>query len=134
MHFDFVPNMGAGPLAFGADRKLVRSHLAPLVPQTQATEPETDFYHKDGFILGYDKDNKLEFIEVFPPSTAEYGGVQLLAGSAPEMLARISDMGHSYNGIHGAYRFDSVGISIYCPRQTIESASLFKAGYYETSS
>lgn len=134
MHFEFVPNIGAGPVAFGADRNTVRSRLTPLVPRTQPTEPENDFYHRDGFILGYDKDNKLEFIEVFSPSTAEYGGVQLLSGSVSEMMTRLASMGHSYNEIHGAYRFDSIGISLYCPRQSIESASLFKAGYYGTSS
>jgi hypothetical protein len=131
MHFSFESDIGASPLTFGADRTVVRAGLSPLVPKTQATEPENDFYTKEGLIVGFDKNNKLEFIEVFPPSTAQFGEVRFFDKPFPQILADLRSMGLSYREIHGAYRFDSVGISLYAPNKTIQSASLFKPGYYQ---
>jgi hypothetical protein len=134
MHVIFEPNVGAGPLTFGADRYLVRARLAPLVPKTQAAEPENDFYTKQGLVLGFDPHNKLEFIEVFPPSTAEFAQILFFEEALSRVLARLTGMGLSCKEIHGALRFESVGISLYCPNQAIESASLFRVGYYDSSS
>lgn len=133
MHLKFEPTIGAGMLAFGVDRSVLRARLAPLVPNTQVVEPENDFYTREGLILGFDRQNRLEFIEVFPPSTAEFGQIQFFKKPFPQVLANLTGMGLSYRETHGAYRFDSVGISLYAPKKTIESASLFKPGYYEGS-
>ena len=62
MHLEFEPNIGAAPLTFGTNRNLVRARLAPLVPKTQTAEPESDFYTKQGLILGFDQQNKLAFM------------------------------------------------------------------------
>jgi hypothetical protein len=134
MHFKFEPNVGAQPLTFGADRTAMHSLLAPLVPKAKITQPENDFYIKQGLILGFDRQNKLEFIEVFPPSTAEFSDVHFFGETVSQILTRLTDLGLSHKKILGTYRFDSVGISLYCPNQVIESASLFRAGYYESSS
>jgi hypothetical protein len=131
LHLKFEPNIGAAPLNFGASRNAVRTSLAPLTPRMHATEPENDFYTANGLILGFDRQDNLEFIEVFPPSSAEFGEIRFFEESLPRILMSLAGMGFLYKEIHGAYRFNTVGISLYCPNQTIESASLFRAGYYD---
>ncbi len=132
MKLTFEPNRGAEPLLiFGVDRSTVRRSLSPLAFRTKATEPESDFYETEGLILGYDNRDRLEFVEVFPPSTAEFKGLPLLESTVDEVFEHLRHLGYSSEFDDGGYEFSSIGLAIYCPAGRIESASVFREGYYD---
>ncbi|MBL9083761.1 MAG: hypothetical protein JNK76_18230 [Planctomycetales bacterium] len=121
---------GAGDLTFGNARADVRSRLGKLSLSTKAQEPENDFYSHDGLILGYDAEDKLEFIEVFPPSGIHYHDVNFFEERLPNLLERLASLGLTLVEQSGGYRCPE-GIAIFCPRGHVESVSVFREGYYD---
>ena len=130
MHFTINNQRQSKPFALGTDRSEVRNILANAIFRTKSTEPENDFYLKEGLILGYDGIDKLEFIEIFPPSTAEFLGVRFFDSSLPSVLNQLQTIGLVASFEFGCYRYDAFGLSLFCPENKIESVSLFRKGYY----
>ena len=130
MHFKLEPNRGANPLVFGQNRNKVRRLLNNLVFSTKTNEPENDFYRKEGIILGYDEKDELEFVEIIPPSSAELENIQIFELNLPDLLAKVRSLGFPSSYENGGYNFSPIGLAIYCPREKVESVSLYREGYY----
>jgi hypothetical protein len=115
---------------FGKNRSDIRSIL-DLPYKTKISEPENDFYEGCGLILGYDANDELEFIEVIPPSSAEYSGLEFFTHTLDEVLSQMRDLGFSSEFEDGGYNFEDIGITFYCPHKRLESVSLYREGYYD---
>lgn len=83
---------------------------------------------KSGLILGYDASNGLEFIEVIPPSSAEFAGIRFFTLEA--VLEKMRERGLSSELRNAMFRFPR-GIVLYTLQGRIESVSVFRAGYYD---
>ena len=130
MHFKLEPHRGANPLVFGQNRNEVRRLLGNLVFTTKRNEPENDFYPKEGLILGYDKKDELEFFEIISPSSAELQDVLFFELNLPDLLEKMRSLGFSSSYEDGGYNFIAMGLALYCPREKLESVSLYRDGYY----
>ena len=131
MELIFEPGIGADILPFGINRQDVRSQvLAGLPFDTPPGEPETDMFKSEGLILGYDDENQLEFVEVISPSSLVYAETDLL-GNLEFVLASLLELGHRSSLEDGSYDFKSLRLILYCPKGYIESASIYKEGYYD---
>jgi hypothetical protein len=131
MHFVLEENRGANPLLFGVDRNDIRRQLSSFSYFTKADEPENDFYESEGFILGYDDESGLEFIEIIPPSTAEFRNFAFFKLGLTGVLKELNKLGFSAEYDDGGYDFCSLGIALYCPQNKLESVSLYREGYYD---
>lgn len=72
------PKSGTDLIKFNEKRMLVRQKIESSF-FIQESEPEYDFYVDEGLILGYNKDDFLEYIEIIHPSKAIYQKVDLLS-------------------------------------------------------
>ncbi len=131
MHFVFISNSGANSLAFGTSRSKVRSELQSFKLTNRNGEPEVDFYVREGFLLGYDVDARLEYIEVFPPSTVDFDGLNFFTAKLEEVARYLNEKKLEVLDRQKTFVVRSAGFAFYCPNQTIESVSLFKEGYYD---
>jgi hypothetical protein len=89
---DVLPFDGLGDLRFGMPRDMVRELLGVAYQSFRKTSSSprlTDAYDGLGFHLYYDTEDRLEFIETFPPCDPTYGGVRLLKGSRRRVLYRL---------------------------------------------
>lgn len=131
MELVFEPGNGTDLLPFGLKRTNIKADvLAQLESQTPPGEPEIDMYRSEGLILGYDTADRLEFIEVTHPSSCLLGGIALL-GDLKNVLVSMSAQGHKAPFEDGSYDFKDLGIVLYCPSGTIESAAIYQEGYYD---
>ncbi|MFN3149943.1 hypothetical protein [Bremerella sp.] len=132
MELEFKPHDGTDQLPFGTSRGEIRDgHLAGKRCVTRRSIPSDDMYPKDGLKLGYDSAEELEFIEVFPPATCQYSGIQLVGSSTKRVLAELEKLGHTTEYDDDSYNFAGLGIILYCPDKKVESASIYKQGYYD---
>jgi len=134
MHFILEPHIGAISqnlsLEFGMKRDRVRSFFQ-LPPSIKPVEPENDFYESEGLILGYNSDDKLEYIEIIKPSTAEFKKINFFVISLSDCLDKMKNLGFTASFEDGGYNFESIGLAFYCPHDILESVSLYQEGYYE---
>ena len=132
MKLVFQPPFGAERLPFGTPRDEVRSGiLKGLTFWTPPNEPENDMYKSEGLILGFDDKELLEFIEVISPSSCSYAGMDLLGIPLDNLLEEMASRGHTSESAHGSHNFLDLGIVLYCPGGEIESASIYREGYYD---
>lgn len=131
MQFAIEPNVGATPLQFGSVRANVRALLAGFSRSQHAAEPENDFYSSDGLILGYDKDDLLEFIEIFPPSSAEFAGVSVFQVELAAFVTKLIEAGGKPAPLSGGQRFPELGVANFCPQKKLESVSVYRREYYD---
>jgi hypothetical protein len=130
MVFDLRPLQGAGPLQFGMERKDVR-HLLGGAPRIHATEPENDFYSEQGLIAGFDGKDALEYLEMSVPAIPLLDGIALLSLPLDDVVELLQSKAGPAPFDDGGYRFDAIGMAIYCPQRSIESVSVFREGYYD---
>lgn len=129
--FVFESNVGAAPLAFGGQRADIRVLLERYPHKLFTTNPENDYYTGNGFILGYDEEDKLEYIEVFRPAVAVFDGFRLFDCGLRECLVALKMRGLEAPLNDASYDFPNVGLIMYCTRGAIvESASIYREGYY----
>jgi len=131
MHLTIEPNRATQPLVLGTPRDAVRQALAPLQPTVQPDEPENDFYLDDGLILGFDASERIEFIEVTPPSTVALCGLDPFGLGIRKLLPALEKSGWKPETVAGCYRFEPLGVSLYCASGKLQSVSVYKAGYYD---
>jgi hypothetical protein len=126
----FEPNSGASPFLFGSAREELR-RLVLADPGVIFGQPQYDGYAPLGLILGYDTADRLNYIEVFLPSTAEYDGDDLNAAPMEELARKLAEQKRYYN-LGGTLIFTKYGIALGIHGDT-RSASLFTAGLYDAS-
>lgn len=129
MNLLLEPNIGANSLKFGVQRNTIRD-LVQTEPLTKINEPENDFYEKEGLILGYDENDELEYIEIIKPSTVEFQNINFFSLNLSSCISEMKKNGFVAPFDDGGYNFESVGMTFYCPQDTLESVSLYKSGYY----
>jgi len=125
------PHIGTNTLKFGADRVHIRDMLSENNLTSLDLEPENDMYPDIGLILGYDNDDKLEFIEILPPSTAQFEDIEFFSNSLSNSIEQMHRKGYSVEIDEGGYNFEAVGIGFYSPGKELKSVSLYKKGYYD---
>lgn len=128
------PYEGLGRLRFSMIRSEARA-LLPVVPRTfqkGALDPtETDDYYELGMHLSYDAEDRLEFIETFPPCVPTFEGMTFTGLSLEVVVEAMKARGYEATlGENGECTFPQVGIALYLP-DTVESVSVYQRGYYE---
>ncbi len=131
MRFQLRSHVGADPLLFGMSRAGVRAILTGSDLLTKSTEPENDFYPREGLILGYDENDELEYIEFTPPASVSYSDVEFFKDEFSVVLKKMDKKVPGINFEDGGYNFESLGIAIYSPIGKVESVSLYRTGYYD---
>jgi hypothetical protein len=126
----FEPNGGASPFLFGSAREELRS-LVSAEPRVAPSQPQYDKYARLGLILGYDTADRLNYIEVFLPSTAHYDGDDLNSAPMEELVRKLADE-KRYFDLGGTLIFTKYGIALGIHGDT-RSVSLFTAGCYDAS-
>jgi hypothetical protein len=126
----FEPNSGASPFLFGSPREELR-RLVPAEPRVAPSQPQYDKYARLGLILGYDTADRLNYIEVFLPSTAHYDGEDLNSAPMEELVRKLAEE-KRYFELGGTLIFTKYGIALGIHGDT-RSASLFTAGCYDAS-
>lgn len=129
-----VPFEGLGELRFGTPRSAIHSSLrgSPTAFSKVVGAPTmTDSYDALGLHLYYDDEDKLEFIEAFPPCDPSYSGVRLLADELDQVLSQLAEMGHVPTRGDVGYHFDQLGFRLYSPHESAEAVSVFRRGYYD---
>lgn len=129
MIIEIEPNLGADKIKFNLHRSDARK-IVGTEPVVKSFEPENDFYEENGLIIGYDDEDLLEYIEIIPPSSAMFDGVDLLKLTPSECLKKINEMGYFSEFDDGGYNFEEIGVVLYCPFDIVESVSLYRKGYY----
>ena len=131
---DVVPFEGLGDLRFDTPRAAVRALLATdhrSFQKSPLSRQLTDAYDTLGFHLYYDDEDRLEFIETFPPCDPTYRGIRLLKGSRQRVLQQLADLGHTASHEDEGYNFKQLGLVLYVPARKIEAVSLYRRGYYD---
>ena len=128
------PYEGLGHLRFSMTRSEVRA-LLPIVPRTFREDPlaptETDDYYELGMHLSYDAEDRLEFIETFPPCVPTFEGTAFIGLPLEVVVAAMKARGYGATlGENGECTFSQVGIALYLP-DTVESVAIYQRGYYE---
>ena len=126
----FEPNSGASPFLFGSAREELRK-LVPAEPAVIPGEAQYDKYGLLGLFLGYDTADRLNYIEVFLPSTAHYDGDDVNSAPLEELARKLADEKRYFN-LGGTLIFTKPGIVLGDHGGT-RSASLFTAGLYDAS-
>lgn len=130
MNFLLEPNVGTNFLKFGMQRHEIRD-LIHAKPMTKEIEPENDFYENEGLILGYDRNQALEFIEIIRPSTVEFKNINFFSLNLSSCITEMKKIGFVAPFADGGYNFETICMSLYCPQDKLESVSLYKKGYYD---
>jgi hypothetical protein len=131
---DVMPFEGLGDLRFGMPRDTVRELLGAEYQsfrKTPSSPQLTDSYAGLGFHLYYYTEDRLEFIETFPPCDSTYSGVRLLKGSRQRVLQQLADLGHTALYEDGGYDFKELGLALCTPVRKIESVAVYRRGYYD---
>jgi hypothetical protein len=131
---EIVPYQGLGDLRLGMTRGEVRDLLGPgfrSFRKTPWSAADTDAYDGLGFHLYYDPQDRLEFIETFPPCRPRYRGVELFGARPKALLRRLAAVGCDAVGDGESYDFRECGFVLYVPDRTIESVAVYRRGYYD---
>lgn len=124
----FQPNVGAVPFLFGSFRKELRG-LVPAEPRVTPSQSQYDKYARLGLFLGYDAADRLNYVEVFLPSNADYNDDDLNSVPMDVLVRKLADE-RSYFDSNGMLIFTKYGIVLGNHGGT-RSASLFVAGCYD---
>ncbi len=122
-----------GDLRFGVSRDAVRSLLGDQFrsfKRTPKAKTLTDEYENLGLQLSYDEDDKLEFIEAYPPCMPTYQGIELF-GELTLVLRQLEAAGHMLKADDVGYSCEQLGFALFAPMQTIEAVSVYRRGYYD---
>jgi hypothetical protein len=130
MHLIIQRDRSIAPFALGSTRDQIRALLKDCELTTQPMELENGFYTQEGLVLGYTSDDRLEFIEVFSPSTAEFLGIALVNSPTDVTVVKLGELDLKPAFHAGCIRFDDIGLSLFAPGKRIESVSVYRDGYY----
>ena len=122
-----------GNIEFGTKREKVRKLLGTdfsIFKKSLKSKNTTDDYSNLGLHLYYDLNDKIEFIEMFPPSNPVFKGINLLKGNTTDIINRLLEYDSDPETDEAGYIFYKIGIAIYIEDQ-IEAVSAFVKDYYE---
>ena len=126
------PFESLGPLRFGATAPEVQAAAGgtPTRFQKGASPNLTEAYDEIGFHAYYDSDEKLEFIDAFPPCRVTYAGVDLLRPKMSDATEELASLGlQGRDDRDGSLWFDQHGFGLYAPHGHVEGVSVFRRGY-----
>lgn len=133
MNWEINPFIGIGVLTFGMLRKEVHSHIGSNFTTflRYGTVSVTEAFSELGLHLDYDSDERLTFIETFPPCVPTYRGVYFFDRDIQLVLANLQDLGYQSTYEHQGYTFETLSFVLYVPFEKIEAVSVYSKGYYE---
>lgn len=131
--WEIAPFKSIGILHFGQSRREVRELLGEGFKSFhRGQEPTlTDFYTELGLLLYYDKDDRLEFVEVVRPCNVIFNGISLLENDLQAVLTNLLAQGYEPMRDETGFKYESLGFWLYTPFHVIEAVSVFPKGYYE---
>ena len=131
--WEITPFKSIGILHFGQSRNEVRDLLGTDFKSFyRGNEPTpTDFYTELGFMLYYDQNDLLEFIEVVRPCNLTFNGISLLINDVQGVLDSLLAQGYEALRDETGFKYETLGFWLYTPQDVIEAVSVFPKGYYE---
>jgi len=117
--YEVEPLKGIGEIGLGMDREDARKAM-PETPDVSGARDHVDNYHDGGMQVFYDKDNKVEFIELLRGSgfSAIAQGIDIFSHSAKEVLNVITEVSE-YNQddleVGYSYVFPDLELSLWRP-------------------
>lgn len=133
MELEIVPFEKVGKLTFGLKREKVRELLGSNFKTFQKnlwSNQTTDDYSVFGFHLYYTDDNKLEFVEMFPPARPIFRGINLLQENVQNTLETLKRFDSGPKVDETGYIFHQIGIGLYIEGDKLEAVSVFSKDYY----
>ncbi len=133
MMMNIIPFKKVGMLEFGMEREKIRKFLGPNYVTFKKSLWElntTDDYSELGLHLYYTEDDKLEFIEMFPPAQPIFNEVNLFEVAMKEAVNLLLRFDNNPEIDKSSYIFHKVGIAFYIQSSTIEAVSAFSEDYY----
>ncbi|MEN8694143.1 MAG: hypothetical protein ABF334_05005 [Akkermansiaceae bacterium] len=134
MSREIIPFTGFVGAQFGQLRSKVRQTLGSgfsSFKKTPFSETETDAYDNLGIHLFYNKDDRLEFIEAFPPAQVHFKGIEFINQNIDAVIGEMKQFCSDYRFEEPSYFFDDYGLVLNEEDGKIEGVSLFSKGYYE---
>ena len=98
---------------------------------TKESELEYDFYTDIGLILGFDKNDLLEYIEIIKPSKAIYNNLDLLSLNKKVFEKIMKELTINTDNNQCDYHYPDLPLRAYAPYSKIESISIYKIDYYK---
>jgi hypothetical protein len=137
MEMNIVPFEKVGDLLFGAKREEVRKLLGPdfeTFRKAQWSTNTTDDYSALGLHLYYNKQDELEFVEMFPPAIPKFKEINLLQGTIEEVVKILQTFDANPETDGASYVFYKIGISLYSESEdkSVEAVSAFAKDYYSS--
>lgn len=131
---EIEPFVGVGPLSFGAPRAQVREFVGQkFTAFSRAGTPrhEVDDYGDLGLQTSFDENEKLELIELAPPSCPRFAGIELLSRDLRSLADELRNRGTEGIEDDVGMDFPSGGFGLYAPQGKVESVAVYRRGYYE---
>jgi hypothetical protein len=131
---EIEPFRGLGELTFGTSRDVCRAILGgqfESFARVGGGGAETDSFDALGLQLAFDEQDKLAFVEAFPPADIRYRGVRLL-GELSEVTEELTTHGIVGKQDAVGYDFPEHGFGLYAPHEKVEAVSVYRRGYYDT--
>jgi len=139
MEFLITPYVSAGIIALGDVRETVRAKL--MVPyesfyKTGSSKVETDAFDEIGVHVYYDKDYRVEVVELFEPAVPMFKNTNLLGTPYSQLLELFSTIDGNLGENDSGLTSYEQGIGLYAPYKedepnlNCEGIIVFKKGYY----
>lgn len=131
--WEVQPYTGIYGLQFGQSRSEIRQFLSGSYRSFRKVSGalETDIFSKLGLRLDYDKEERLEFIEMVLPAKPKYQEISLLETEEALLVEKLTNLGFEPVVESSGYNFPTLGLAIYKEDGFIQSISIYRKGYYD---
>lgn len=127
--FPIDPYRGVGPVRLGIDSETVSAMLGPAERVARRASGGVSEY-RQGLVLDFAGDGRLEAITLFRPAVALFGGRDLLR--IPEPVAFLASLDPDGRALAGTSAFRRLGISVTAmDSEDDASVTLFERGAFD---
>lgn len=130
---DIISYTKVGLLEFGMSMTKVHELLGDNFEQFHRGEGPlpTDHYVSLGQLISYDKDDRVEFIELVSPAYPSFKNAKLLHRPLEEVTNELAAMGYRAEKDDSGFDYPEIGFGLYVPHEKIEAISVYRQGYYD---
>jgi|SRR5579864_1340719 len=122
-----------GSLRFGDLRQDIRKRLVGnyVTFKKDVGENDTDAYNELGLHLYYNKQDRLEFVEIFEPAQPQFRGILFIGRDVSDVSNDLKKLGFSTESDEVGLNCPEAGIGLTASDGIIEGVAVFRKGYYD---
>jgi hypothetical protein len=132
---EVIPGVGIYGIKLSEDRSQVLQVLsepAKRFQRSQRSKVWTDMYPDIGLMIDYDSSERVEFIQVVPPSEPTFRGIYFIGRPVSDVITELAAFGYDPQFDNdSSYRLDDIGIALYVPYDEVDSVAIYAKGYYD---